>query len=67
MLIAALEARAEAAEALLKEAREALEPFAAVEVNELYEDGDEVSWPFFYAHQLRAARAIHDKIGVKDE
>ena len=58
-----LRARAESAEEMLKEAGKVLEPFAAVEVNELYDDCDEVSWPFFYAHQLRAARSLASKIG----
>jgi len=46
------------------EVKSVLEPFASVEVNELYDDGDEVSWPFFYAHQLRAARDLRDRLGV---
>ncbi len=69
-----LKARAEAAEALLKEAGEALEPFSMM-AGELFarnwEDNGVVVM-FDEAHKLtfkdfRAARAIHDKIGGKDE
>lgn len=68
--------RAEAAEALLKEAGKALEPFAscssewddeddALHVFLEWEDGTPAqSLPVV---DFRAARAIHDKIGVKDE
>ena len=73
--IFALRDRAEAAEALLKEAREALEPFTKYAQDECFKGStkwelvecDRPGGAWFGAEDFRAARAIHHKIGVKDE
>lgn len=69
---AAERARAEATEALLKEAGKALEPFAAVgkEMPYSIKPDSHDAWGYndatvTFGH-FRAARAVHHKIGVKD-
>ena len=74
-LVEEWQARAEAAEALLKEAREALEPFTKYAQDDCFKGStkwelvecDRPGGAWFGAEDFRAARAIHHKIGVKDE